>query len=209
MSNPHSHDSSIDADTKHDATHSADNTSKGLDETEHYENRGRRESVGVTPDDVYNPLQKLTTPQLMAEVDQFCTEYGLQEDNEVFRRGALAARNPKNIEGITELSAEDRETLIYERNHPWHLPRLLFYSVILCAIGAATQGWDQTGSNGANLSFPQEFGIGAKVGEPNGERDEWIVGLVNSSVYISAAFIGCWSKWSARGVAVAVRFGLL
>ncbi|KAJ7791787.1 hypothetical protein B0H14DRAFT_3160684, partial [Mycena olivaceomarginata] len=38
---------------------------------------------------------------------------------------------------------------------------------------AATQGWDQTGSNGVNLSFPEESSI-AGTG-----TDEWIVGAVN------------------------------
>jgi hypothetical protein len=29
---------------------------------------------------------------------------------------------------------------------------MLYFSVLMCAIGAATQGWDQTGSNGASES---------------------------------------------------------
>lgn len=43
---------------------------------------------------------------------------------------------------------------------------------------------DQTGANGANLSFPQEFGL------VNGERDEWIVGLINSIIFLTAGLIG-------------------
>jgi MFS family permease len=45
-------------------------------------------------------------------------------------------------------------------------------------------GWDQTGSNGANLSFPQALGI-AGTG-----RDEWIVGLINSIIFLTAGLIG-------------------
>jgi hypothetical protein len=59
----------------------------------------------------------------------------------------------------------------------------MWYSIILCAVGAATQGWDQTGSNGANLSFPEEFGI-AGTG-----TDEWIVGAVNSIIFLSAGLV--------------------
>lgn len=44
------------------------------------------------------------------------------------------------------------------------------------------RGWDQTGSNGANLSFPEEFGL---VGGPNAERNEWIVGVINAG-YVSS-----------------------
>jgi len=45
-------------------------------------------------------------------------------------------------------------------------------------------GWDQTGSGGAKLSFPQELGIGAQRGERNGERDSWIVRLISAAPYI-------------------------
>lgn len=67
-------------------------------------------------------------------------------------------------------------------------------NLISCSIGAAVQGWDQTGSNGANLSFPKEFGIGKGdvVGDPNRDRDNWLVGLVNAAPYLGSAFIGCW-----------------
>jgi MFS family permease len=58
-------------------------------------------------------------------------------------------------------------------------------------MGAAPQGWDQTGSNGANLSFPQEFGLTNEAGESS-ERDEWIIGLINSVPYLAAGLIGCW-----------------
>jgi hypothetical protein len=62
---------------------------------------------------------------------------------------------------------------------------MLWYSISLCAIGAATQGWDQTGSNGANLSFPDEFGLDEK----NSIRDQWIVGLVNSIIFLTAGLM--------------------
>jgi MFS family permease len=42
----------------------------------------------------------------------------------------------------------------------------------------------ETGSNGANLSFPQEFDIDGPG------RDEWIVGLVNSIIFLTAGLIG-------------------
>lgn len=60
---------------------------------------------------------------------------------------------------------------------------MLWYSITLCAVGAATQGWDQTGSNGANLSFPTEFGIAGKG------KDEWIVGSVNAVIFLTAGLM--------------------
>jgi hypothetical protein len=50
-------------------------------------------------------------------------------------------------------------------------------------FGAATQGWDQTGSNGANLSFPEEFHL---IGTG---RDEWIVGLINAIIFLTAGLM--------------------
>ncbi|KAL1597031.1 hypothetical protein SLS60_008613 [Paraconiothyrium brasiliense] len=63
------------------------------------------------------------------------------------------------------------------------------------------QGWDQTGSNGANLTFAQQFGI------PDGpatfcdasaantalcRKNSWIVGFVNSCPYIAIALFTAW-----------------
>ena len=51
------------------------------------------------------------------------------------------------------------------------------------------RGWDQTGSNGANLTFPQEFGIADTPGAPNSARNSWLIGLVNAAPYIASAFL--------------------
>ena len=99
----------------------------------------------------------------------------MHEHADLFARAALVARDQETPEMVDELSEEERSALIYEKEHKWHGPFMLWYSISLCAIGAATQGWDQTGSNGANLSFPKEFHI-------NGTgRDAWIVGLIKPS----------------------------
>lgn len=84
---------------------------------------------------------------------------------------------------ISSLHEDERTALIYERGHKWHGPFMLWYSIGLCAIGAATQGWDQTGANGANLSFPEEFGL---TGEG---KNEWIVGLINSIIFLTAGLM--------------------
>jgi len=110
---------------------------------------------------------------------------GMPENSELFGRAALIARDPERFEMIAELKDDERAALIYERDHKWHGPKMLWYSIGLCAIGAATQGWDQTGSNGANLTFREEFGLGAET-----EYNEWIVGLINSIIFLTAGLIG-------------------
>ena len=109
----------------------------------------------------------------------------------------------------------------------------MYFTVVVCSLAAAVQcvlrnhrhshldtdllisyrGWDQTGSNGANLSFPQALGIDNTPGSPNAQRNDWIVGLINSgyvlirrscrhrpqlpysyfdSPYIASCLLGCW-----------------
>jgi hypothetical protein len=62
------------------------------------------------------------------------------------------------------------------------MPKKLFLTIATCSIGAAVQGWDQTGSNGANLFFPEYYGIGNAD-----NRSRWIVGIVNAAPYIGSA----------------------
>ncbi len=112
----------------------------------------------------------------------------------LMRKGALVAQDPPNFENVDGLTDGERDALRNEFLHKWRQPRALYFTVILCSIGAAVQGWDQTGSNGANLSFPEAFGIGhgETPGHPNQDRDNWLVGLINAGPYIASAFFGCW-----------------
>lgn len=142
---------------------------------------------------------------------EFANTHNLGEFAELFGKAGLVARDSNNFQSISELNPDEQDALAYERAHKWHSSKMLWYSISLCAIGAATQGklelfpsskhacfrafpcleelaadavtgWDQTGSNGANLSFPHEFGIDGKG------RDEWIVGAINSVIFLTA---GC------------------
>jgi hypothetical protein len=142
----------------------------------------RRQSVAGNI--VHNPLARLSKGATVETAQAFAEGFGMPEHVGLFGRAALVARDPSRFEMLTELEEDERAALIYERDHKWNGPVMLWYSIGLCAIGAATQGWDQTGSNGANLSFPQEFGL---VGT---ERGEWIVGIVNSIIFLTAGLIG-------------------
>ena len=107
----------------------------------------------------------------------------MADQADLFERAALVARDPHQFETLDALSSSERDALVYERDHKWHGPKMLWYSISLCAVGAATQGWDQTGSNGANLSFPQEFGL------TGSGRDEWIVGIINAIIFLTAGLM--------------------
>ncbi|KAI9696266.1 MAG: hypothetical protein M1836_005819 [Candelina mexicana] len=157
--------------------------------------RARKQSVNLNKNvtaKIQNPLAGIPHDTLMAEVEEFANEKQLTDILPLLQKGALIAQDPPAFESVEGLEDDERESLRNEVLHKWRQPRALYFTVILCSIGAAVQGWDQTGSNGANLSFPTEFGIGAQKGQPGYERDDWLVGLVNAGPYIGSAFIGCW-----------------
>ncbi|KAI7583699.1 hypothetical protein D0869_03323 [Hortaea werneckii] len=147
----------------------------------------RRQSVALNI--VENPLKSASKEQVVYDAEAFARDNGMPEHAELFGRAALVARDPEKFDQVTELSDDERKALAYEHTHKWHGPTMLWYSIGLCAIGAATQGWDQTGSNGANLSFPQEFGLDSTPENPN-ERGEWIVGIINAIIFLTAGLIG-------------------
>ncbi|KAI8684559.1 MFS domain-containing protein [Fusarium falciforme] len=139
---------------------------------------------------IKNPLWGIPRARLMADVDDFCRRKDLNDFRQLIRQGALVAQDPtgyEDIEGDEKLNDDEIEALRNEILHKWRVPFVLYLTVATCSIGAAVQGWDQTGSNGANLEFPYAFDIGS-----NSIRDKLLVGLVNSAPYIGTAFFGCW-----------------
>lgn len=138
--------------------------------------------------------------RLLADVSEYAAKYGLQDIEPMLRKGALVAQSPDLFEHIQELDENDREALRNETAHRWRHPKTLYFTIILNSIAAAIQGWDQTGSNGANLGFPQYFGISdAKLLpdgsiNPNSDRNSWIIGFINSCPYIAIAFLYVYSS---------------
>ncbi|KAM0741583.1 hypothetical protein ACQRIT_004440 [Beauveria bassiana] len=139
---------------------------------------------------IKNPLVGVPRHTLLGDVDDFCRAKGLDEHRALLRKGALVAQDPTGYEDITgdeALTQAEVDALRNEVLHKWRVPRVLFLTIVTCSIGAAVQGWDQTGSNGANLHLPIALGIGGAS-----TADQLRVGLVNSAPYIGTALLGCW-----------------
>jgi hypothetical protein len=130
---------------------------------------------------------------LMQDVETYAADNNLNDILPLLKKGALVAQSPHAIEHIAELDESERQLLRDEVTHRWRQPRTLYISIVLNSIAAAIQGWDQTGSNGANLSFPVAFGIpdSGPVCEAAGNCDSnsWLVGFINSCPYIAIAFL--------------------
>ncbi|KEY73789.1 hypothetical protein S7711_03094 [Stachybotrys chartarum IBT 7711] len=163
---------------------------------EHLEEKNAAASIGIGQEalarnleaKIRNPLEGLSREQLLRDADAWSELHGLQEHRDMIRKGALVAQNPAEahlIDGPQKLDDEELQILEREVTHKWDMPKKLFLTIATCSIGAAVQGWDQTGSNGANLFFPEYYGIGNAD-----NRSRWIVGLCHTNLTIS--FIGCW-----------------
>lgn len=139
---------------------------------------------------IKNPLVGIPRRTLLSDIDTFCKDKDLQAYRDTIRKGALVAQDPSGYEDIVgddALSQDEIDALRDEVLHKWRAPRPLYLTILVCSLGAAVQGWDQTGSNGANLEFPQALGIGTDSME-----DKILVGLINAAPYIGTALVGCW-----------------
>jgi sugar porter (SP) family MFS transporter len=165
----------------------------------------RRKSIVATlaanlEGEIRNPLKDISRAQLLKNVTEFHRSRGLPEESLVFlRKGAIIAQNPAGFEDEEDLDEDDRQCLRDEVTRRWHHPWPLYYTIFLNSIAAAIQGWDQTGSNGANLSFPEALGIPNAAGsacgpdQNSGEcaKNQWLQGLINAMPYITIwAFAG-------------------
>lgn len=137
----------------------------------------------------------------------FVRQYDFGEIEPLLIKGALVAKDPPAFESVPGITEEEAFAIRNEVLHKWKQPKLLYFTIILCSIGAAVQGWDQTGSNGANLSFPDALQIPVenpftvpytfKNGQhfpansvnPYAATNQWLQGLVNAAPYIASAFM--------------------
>ena len=84
-----------------------------------------------------NPLAGIPREQLFEDVDKFCVQYGLQEYQEVFRKGALVSQNPHAAQDLPELNEEEKKFLEREVTHKWSQPWQLYFmacKLSLCPV---------------------------------------------------------------------------
>ncbi|WVQ78619.1 hypothetical protein IAT38_000705 [Cryptococcus sp. DSM 104549] len=141
----------------------------------HVVNRNRNVSAKIQ-----NPLRGIPKDQLLEMADRFCTEKDFDDKRDLFKRAALLSQNPNDFETIPELTEEDKHWVRREHTNKWDQTWPLYFLVIVCSIGSAIQGWDNTGANGANLSFPLEFGIADNT---------WLTGMVNAAPSITVGTV--------------------
>jgi hypothetical protein len=75
----------------------------------------------------------------MRDVEEFANDKGLTDLIPVLKKGALVAQNPTRFEEIEILTEDDRAALRKEKAHKWSHPMRLYFTIIVCSIGAAVQ----------------------------------------------------------------------
>ncbi|KAJ6789163.1 hypothetical protein PWT90_03287 [Aphanocladium album] len=153
-----------------------------------------------TEGEIKNPLVGIPHDDLLQRAADFQQERGLPADIlPLLKKGALVAQNPAGFEEIEELDENDKSALRQEVTHRWQHPKALYFTIVLNSIAAAIQGWDQTGSNGANLGFPEALGIpdfvpqcGPDATKGACAKNAWLVGLVNAMPYITICLFAGW-----------------
>lgn len=105
------------------------------------------------------------------------------------------------IEEVHKLSAEEQEAVRNEGELSfWEQPWPLKTTYLMLFVAAATQGWTQTATNGANLSWPAGLGLGGgllgngtETGKTYGTTScgstphrIWVFAAVNAAPYLAA-----------------------
>jgi len=94
-----------------------------------------------------NPLLNLDRAQLRELGEDFAVRYGLPEDERArFADAAILAQDNeawRRPDELLQLLQEDKEALDREKTHRWYQLRKLWPVIVVCAMSAAVQGWDQ------------------------------------------------------------------
>ena len=120
-------------------------------------------------------------------VHEFVNAYNLTHKTAVFEKAAQLLATDQTNQEFQDISKDELTALDRERSHKWHQPLSMYLTILATALGSMGQGWAQTSMNGANLYFPQAFGIGS-----NSQKDDLIVGMINSGIYLSNGLLGAW-----------------
>ena len=104
------------------------------------------DSIGRTADDhlrIKNPLAQVSPEQLRIDVENFAKEHGLTEMTPLLMKGAFVAKDPPAFESVEGLTEDEKTAIRNEVLHKWRQPKALFFTIILCSVGAAVQSVHQ------------------------------------------------------------------
>jgi hypothetical protein len=88
-------------------------------------------------------LADVSPEQLRIDVERFAKEHQLTELTPLLMKGAFVAKDPPAFESVDGLTEDEKTAIRNEVLHKWRQPKSLFFTIILCSIGAAVQSVSQ------------------------------------------------------------------
>jgi hypothetical protein len=88
-------------------------------------------------------LAHVSPEQLRIDVENFAKEHQLTEMTPLLMKGAFVAKDPPAFESVEGLTEDEKIAVRNEVLHKWHQPKALFFTIILCSIGATVQSVSQ------------------------------------------------------------------
>ncbi|KAL1614374.1 hypothetical protein SLS54_009801 [Diplodia seriata] len=159
------------------------------------------------PDPTPEQLQRISAPfatwnpdRMDVEINDFVAEAGLQDDKDYIRRGAKLAQDKDafNVLKRPHDALPFREDLDEEKCLQWESQDKgrdrfrqtwkLYTLVIMCSIGAAVQGWDESAVSSAQIYYQYALDIQGTI-----------LGLVNAAPYLCCA-VTCWLNYPLNKV---------
>lgn len=68
---------------------------------------------------IINPLAGIPREELFDQVNRFVREKGLEDKEDIFRKGALVAQSPSDYEDIKDLTDDDKYHLRREKTRKY------------------------------------------------------------------------------------------
>ncbi|KAK5677754.1 hypothetical protein LTS10_009637 [Elasticomyces elasticus] len=133
------------------------------------------------------PLRTLSHESTDEDVEDFANTHELSDHYEVLQKASTLLRCRGDHLRVLTLSDEEAAALSRETTHKWRQPKLLYFTIFICALGAIEQGWAQTAMNGANLYLPEAMGIAS-----DSSHDTFVLGLINCGIFVGQALLGVW-----------------
>ena len=81
----------------------------------------------------------MSPEELNRDVEQFAKDNELIDIVDLLRKGAFVAKDPPAFESVEGLTDDEKTAIRNEVLHKWRQPKSLFFTIILCSIGAAVQ----------------------------------------------------------------------
>jgi hypothetical protein len=119
------------------------------------------------------------------DVHEFAVKHHLAQYTDIFAKAATVLQGETALDDVPGITASEIQALHDETgNNKWRQPKMLYFTILVCSIGAVEQGWAQTGMNGANLGIPKAFSI-----DPDSKHGAFLLGLINSGIFLSICLL--------------------